>query len=87
MREKKVHISDKKRLSFRVANQHHFNADPDPTFPFRADPVESLLIFLFFLAPRDQPVQRDKPATHRPAGYPQAAGYPPTSRLRLYIIL
>jgi hypothetical protein len=49
--------------------------------------VESLLICVFFLAPRDQPVQWNKPATHRPAGYPQAAGYPPTSRLPLYIIL
>ncbi len=37
--------------------------------------VESLLICIFFLAPRDQLQQRNEPATSQAAGYPQAAGY------------
>jgi hypothetical protein len=33
--------------------------------------VESLLICVFFLAPRDQLLQRNKPATSQAAGYPK----------------
>jgi hypothetical protein len=45
-------------------------------FFFISTVVESLLICVFFLAPRDQPAQRDQPATLQPAGYPAPSRLP-----------
>ena len=42
--------------------------------------VESLLICVFFLAPRNQPAQRDQPATPKKPATPHPAGYPTASQ-------
>ena len=47
-------------------------------------PVKSLLIYVFFLAPRDQLRQQNQPATSSTAGYPKqpaSSGQPATPAL------